>query len=175
MEKEPIWAAYNSLQFRVGTELEFFFCVALQLQQANCKAQWVVRVEHGSIVADTAPTGVDPENLQGFNWNWTPLMDQPLIMGPALEKHPFGIRLIRFSDQVTTAGGVTTRTPRISAQRMAYNGWQGVSGVDGLTPEGVLRLRFTNFDTENASNPTGLVYFELTKSASGGNPTLTIA
>lgn len=149
-ERELVVLPINASMLRAGQSLTLEFDLALALLKATTKAQMLLRIEVGSVPAQSAPAPTG-ENLEDVVWLPTPLLSRRLIVSTVTMKHRFGCFISR------DAAGA------FAANRLLYGQWEAAPVVPPAA-NFVVRARLMDFDTENSvTNARGFVFYEFTK------------
>lgn len=136
--RELFFLAVNAEELRPGFMLELFFGLELGLFKADCRAQYVLVIEHGVFTDTTTPdpTGL---NLAMITWNATPLLTQRLILTATPVTRTFGARVKRSS-----VGTLTT-------QKIVF-GSEAAGDSVPASANFPLRARLIRFDTEDSAS-----------------------
>jgi len=148
-ERELFMLAVNEQMLRSGTAFSLSFKLALQLFNANSRAQYLLRIDVGTAPSQSAPSPVDI-NLEDVQWVTTPLLLQRVILSGTRSTGLFGCSIQR-----NTLG-------ELHSDVMAYGAWRAAA-QQPTDANFVLRTRLLEFDTENSvPNAIGTVYYSLT-------------
>ncbi len=138
--------AVNDRMLRAGQTLTLGFDLTLSLLKPNLESvKMLLRLEVGQATAQTSPAPT-ADNLDAITWVETALLEQPIILTAAAEKHHFGAVIIR-----DAAGAFTANQIRYGASTAA--------GVVPPSANFLLRAVLRNLDTPNSvTNPRGFIF-----------------
>ena len=143
--RELLFIPVQAAQFRVGYELSLRFGLELATINADVRFHYMLVIEQGAIGSDASPSTTGA-NLSNITWNATPMLAQPLIVGPESTIAVFGVR-------------IQNKTGGLVAKQLAYGG-ESAAGSTPAAATFALRARLIRPDTENGK-PAALGFIGL--------------
>ena len=154
-ERELFRIAVSDKMLRAGQTLTAEFDLTLAMLRADTAAQWLLVIECGAAIQDSAPATTG-ENLADLTWQAAPLLSQRIILTAAAYPSRFGVSIAR-----NAAGTV------ITASKLLYGQYEAC-GTAPDSADFTLRARLIQFDTQDSvPGARGWAYFSFDNAQAG--------